>query len=248
MSTAIVWLRQDLRTQDNPALFEASIAHDTVIPVYILEESNENAWSIGGAQRWWLHHSLTSLQFELSKLGSLLILRKGNCLEELQKLIKESNADAVYWNHCYEPHSILRDKEIKAAIKKLNIEVESFNGSLLNEPCNIMNKQGGYFKVYTPYWKHCLKALLIRNIISTPKKLNGSPHLKSDDLKKWNLLPTKPNWAKGFNQYCQPGTAGAHKCLEHFLIENISQYSDNRDFPHLDVTSISAAIINAINK
>lgn len=237
MSTAIVWLRQDLRTQDNPALFEASIAHDAVIPVYILEESNENIWPIGSAQRWWLHHSLTSLQSELSKLGSPLILRKGNCLKELQKLIKESDADTVYWNRCYEPHAILRDKKIKTEIKNINIEVESFNGSLFNEPWNIMNKQGDYFKVYTPYWKHCLKTQPIRNILSTQKKLKCFSHSKSDDLKKWNLLPQNPNWTKDFNQYHQPGTAGAHKRLEHFLMEHISQYPNNRDFPHLDVTS-----------
>ena len=69
-SNAIVWFRQDLRLYDNPAFSSVCHHHDHVIPLYILDET---ATFIGGAQRWWLHHSLASLDERLKKLGLNLV-------------------------------------------------------------------------------------------------------------------------------------------------------------------------------
>ncbi|MGL5742780.1 MAG: deoxyribodipyrimidine photo-lyase [Legionella sp.] len=62
MSIAIMWFRQDLWCHDNPALFEACTNHQSIIPLYILDNTRD---SLGGAQGWWLHHSLCALQKEL---------------------------------------------------------------------------------------------------------------------------------------------------------------------------------------
>jgi deoxyribodipyrimidine photo-lyase len=51
----LLWLRQDLRLQDQPALIAAA-GEGPVIPVYVLDDVAPGAWAIGGAQRWWLHH------------------------------------------------------------------------------------------------------------------------------------------------------------------------------------------------
>jgi deoxyribodipyrimidine photo-lyase len=59
--TSIVWFRQDLRMGDNPALAEAA-KHGPIMPVYILDETvAPEGRPLGGAARWWLHHSLTRL-------------------------------------------------------------------------------------------------------------------------------------------------------------------------------------------
>ena len=52
MSTgAIVWLRQDLRLRDNPALQAAAKLGGTVVPVYILCDAEEQEFPAGGASR-----------------------------------------------------------------------------------------------------------------------------------------------------------------------------------------------------
>jgi deoxyribodipyrimidine photo-lyase len=58
MKPIIVWLHQDLRLSDNPALYHAVASGKPVIPLYILEEDTTNhQWQIGSAQRWWVASS-----------------------------------------------------------------------------------------------------------------------------------------------------------------------------------------------
>ena len=89
MSATIVWLRQDLRLDDNPALFYATESGAEIIPVYIWAPEEEGAWPYGSASKVWLHFSLEILRESLKKVGSDLIIRKGNPLEELLALAKK---------------------------------------------------------------------------------------------------------------------------------------------------------------
>src|SRR5512141_210248 len=77
MGATIVWFRQDLRLQDNPALFAAWQRGGAIIPVYIWDEAGAGRWPPGAASRWWLHHSLKSLDKALRARGSRLVLRQG---------------------------------------------------------------------------------------------------------------------------------------------------------------------------
>ena len=86
---------------------------------------------MGGASRWWLHHALESLN---TSLDGKLQLYRGEPLAILSQLASDTSAQGVYWNRCYEPWRIARDGEIKTALKAADIEVQSFNGSLLCRP------------------------------------------------------------------------------------------------------------------
>ena len=54
---SIVWFRQDLRINDNPAIYNAAM-NSNVLPIYIHESDIPKKFRIGGAQQWWLHHAL----------------------------------------------------------------------------------------------------------------------------------------------------------------------------------------------
>ncbi|HPX40589.1 MAG TPA: deoxyribodipyrimidine photo-lyase, partial [Candidatus Hydrogenedentes bacterium] len=69
----IVWFRQDLRLEDNPAFSEAVRRGGLVIPVYVWAPAEEGDWAPGAASRCWLHHSLERLERRLEKAGSRLI-------------------------------------------------------------------------------------------------------------------------------------------------------------------------------
>jgi deoxyribodipyrimidine photo-lyase len=82
----IVWFRQDLRLADNPALQAAAATGAPVLPVYILDDDAPGAWKPGGASRWWLHHSLSSLAHDIEQLGGRLIVQQGpaqSCLDAI---------------------------------------------------------------------------------------------------------------------------------------------------------------------
>lgn len=232
MTNAIVWFRQDLRLKDNPALFEACSQHESVMPLYIFDKNSV----LGSAQAWWLHHSLNALKKSChSELGLKLILRQGNPLDILLELIASFSIKAVYWNRCYEPLVIGRDKKIKASLQGIGMDVHSFNGSLLNEPWDIHNKKGDFFKVFTPYWKVCRTDLFSspkQEIIARPATIEAP----SDKIDDWKLLPTL-NWASQFSKVWTPGEKGAEQRLTHFISQHLDGYKIERDFPEKDATS-----------
>lgn len=233
-SAAIVWFRQDLRCQDNKALAAAARSHRIIIPLYIANDSPRK--TVGEAQSWWLHHSLHSLQETLKNNGLNLCLRRGSPLLIIKALIQQFAVDTVYWNRCYEPESIMRDTEIKQSLRAMGIAVSSFNGSLLKEPWEVLNKSNQYFKVFTPFWKQCVKQIKSPEIYSI-NEWPISPECDSDSLENWDLLPTKPNWAKEFGLYWEPGEYGAQKKLTVFIKNHLSVYKDSRDIPAQSATS-----------
>lgn len=231
----IVWLRQDLRLHDNSAIQAAHAAKKPIIFIYCLE----NKSLYGDASCWWLHHSLLALQNDIHKLGCQLIFRSGEALQQINQLINETKADTIFWNRCYEPAAILRDKNIKAKLQASGHTVKTFNSSLLQEPWEILNKQNAYFKVFTPYWKHCLSTMpTFTTMLSVPNKLLAyTQKLPTESLTEWNLLPKQPNWAANFSNYWQPGEQGAHDRLNQFLANDLTHYASERDFPAKQVTS-----------
>ena len=127
-NATLVWFQRDLRLADHPALISAVERGSPVIPVFIWSPEDEGDWPPGAAGRWWLHHSLASLDKELRKLGSRLIVREGNPASVFQDLIVETGADALFWNRRYEPSLVARGADIKSEFRSQNIEVDSFNG------------------------------------------------------------------------------------------------------------------------
>ena len=91
----LLWLRQDLRLHDHPALIAAAHA-GPVIPVYVLDDDAPGKWTMGGAQRWWLHHTLDAFGKSLADKGSKLVLRRGDAVQVLKALMEETGAEQIY--------------------------------------------------------------------------------------------------------------------------------------------------------
>ncbi|MCH9812270.1 DNA photolyase family protein [bacterium] len=215
---AIYWVRKDLRLEDNPALVEAAL-HRKVLPVFILDEKEE----IGAASKWWLHYSLQSLS---SAFGGSLSIFQGNPLTILKELVERNGGEAVYWNRCYTPYTVARDKIIKEALP-----AKSFNGSLLFEPWEIKKDNGEPYKVFTPFFKRgCLGAGSPRKPLPIPEKLQCIKDDTSLSIEDLQLLPTIP-WDKEIKKTWKVGEEGAKKRFSDFLKEGISSYKEGRDFP-----------------
>ena len=151
MSATILWFRQDLRLQDNPAFAAALKRGGPVLPVYILDDAGEGDWPAGGASRWWLHHSLAALDAALKERGSRLLLAQGATAQVMASLVKQGNASAVYWNRRYEPAIIERDKQLKAELTAGGIEARSFNAALLFEPTRSKTSRVARFRSSRPF-------------------------------------------------------------------------------------------------
>lgn len=223
---SIVWFRQDLRLTDNPALTAALEKGGPIVPVYIWAPEEEGRWPLGGASKWWLHHSLVALEKELPSL----IIREGKSADVLFDLIRETGADAVFWNRRYEPEAILRDTKVKSQLFDAGIDAKSFNGNLLFEPWTVLNKQKKPFQVFTPFWKCCLEKEAVVAPLPKPKHINEySKKLHSSKLDDLNLLPTIP-WDTEIAEMWVSGEAAALKTIKSFL-PKVDDYKEDRDIP-----------------
>ena len=236
MSTALVWFRLDLRLRDNPALAAALDAHARVLPVYVHAPEEEAPWQPGAASGWWLHHSLAALDESLRERGSALHLARGPTLAALRRLVRETGADAVYWNRRYEPAVVERDAAIEAALAEDGVAVRGFNASLFADPGTVRNGQGEPYKVFTPFWRNLRATLLPQAPSPLPRAVPSPPIGRGAALDEFDLLPTIP-WDRGFYESWTPGEAGARRRLADFLDGAVAGYAGQRDVPGVDGTS-----------
>ncbi|MEL6380517.1 MAG: deoxyribodipyrimidine photo-lyase [Pseudomonadota bacterium] len=232
----IIWFRRDLRVEDNPALAAAHETKQPVIPLFILEPESDSA--PGAASRWWLHHALAALETRLADRGSKLILRTGPASDILPNLVKETGASQVFWNRRYGARDIETDKALKTTLTDDGVSVESFNGTLVCEPWETKTGSGGFYKVYTPFWKSIkAKGPSRKEQATRPDKL-AVPDTWPDStaLAALDLLPTKPDWAAKFPDW-EPGEKGARAKLRAFLDGPVNGYDDDRNRPDIEGTS-----------
>jgi deoxyribodipyrimidine photo-lyase len=248
----IVWLRDDLRLADNPALTAAAERGAPIIVVYVLDDASPEVRPLGAASRWWLHHSLSALA---DSLGGALTLRRGAAERVISELVAETDAEAIYWNRRYSAAREI-DARLKTTLREQGVEVQSFHANVLFEPWTVTTGEGNPYRVFTPFWRACLERsvraplpvpaglgeLVVRVSIrrSAPTRPAGegdAPTARGGvALDDWGLLPTRPDWAGGLREVWVPGEAGAHDRLDAFATGALHQY-DRRDEPAVEATS-----------
>ena len=237
-AATIIWFRSDLRLADNAALSAALRCGGPVVAVFVLDEKAAGRWAPGGASRWWLHHSLAALAAGIEKLGGRLILRRGAAADELAEIAEAVEADTVVCSRRYEPWAIRQEGAVRARLARDQRELKRYPGWLLMEPESLATKSGDPYKVYTPFWRALSSTISPERPLAAPKELpRPAKWPRSETLADWKLLPTKPNWATGFEPEWQPGEAGALARLDAFLDAGAGDYAERRNRPDIEGTS-----------
>jgi len=230
----ILWIRRDLRLADHPALAEAAASGRPVIPVFVLDEVAE---AYGAAPKWRLGEGLAVYARALEGIRSRLVLRRGPALEVLRALVAETGAGAVWWQRVYDPAAQARDTKVKAALKAEGLEARSFAGALLFEPWEVETGQGGFYKVYTPFWK-AVKGRDVAAPAAPPKALRAPEAWPaSDRLEDWALGAAMRRGAGIVAKHAHVGEARALDRLHGFLDARVQDYREARDFPGRKATS-----------
>ncbi len=227
----ILWFRRDLRLADQAALIAAA-GEGPVIPVYVLDDETPRQRRMGGASRWWLHHSLAALDAALQARGSRLILRCGKSDEVIAALAAEMGAVRVHALRHYEPWW----RNAQAALAK-RVDLVLHDGNYLAPAGSITTGSGGQYKIFTPFWRALLATMPPASPKPAPEKIVApSAWPESNVLAECQLLPTKPDWAVDMAAFWQPGEAGAAKRLDSF-VALASAYGEQRNLPSTDGTS-----------
>ncbi|NUB45156.1 deoxyribodipyrimidine photo-lyase [Fertoebacter nigrum] len=230
----ILWFRRDLRLADHPMLAAAVAAGRPLVPVFILDPETER---LGAAAKWRLGLGVAAFAETLAALGSRLILRRGPALAVLEALLDQTGAAGVHWSRAYDPAGQARDTAVKAALKARGVQAVSHPGHLLHEPWTVETGQGGFYRVYTPFWK----AVQGRDVMAPPpppkalRAPGGWP--ASDRLDDWQMGAAMRRGAAVVAGHVAVGEAAALERLHRFLSGPVQDYATARDLPAVQGTS-----------
>lgn len=235
MSATLFLFTNDLRINDNPALY-AACQNANVIPLYIVDTSQD--WPIQGAAAWWLRQALDVLTTDLKPFNLDLIIKKG-VTEHIIKNISERIAiDSVYVTRSYTPFERQRQKNLCQFCKEKGIKFHRFSGTLLFEPEAIANQQGQHFQVFTPFYKHCMKKTPRQTLKKTIRRAKPKTKpIASDNLDDVFLMTHNTAWTKKLSHYWQPGEKFAHKQLASAIDNIVIDYDQKRNLMGDDGTS-----------
>lgn len=220
VSTAIWWIRRDLRLHDNPALQAALRVARTIIPLFILDEailthSHERCNAF-------LFENLRELDIALRERGSRLFIRRGAPLDCLQSIFHESKAQAIFAQQDFSPYAHTRDKAVAAMLP-----FTLTPGVTIQPPLSIRKKDGNPYTIFTPYaraWREQLPAL---HLLDAPTHLETPPILFSEPVPS-----AQPS------QLFPASEQVALQRLHTFLAKQAWDYQHDRDMPGQDSTSL----------
>ena len=223
MKTSIFWFRRDLRLNDNRALNEALKSGMPVMPLFIFDTNITDELAVDDPRISFIYENLSSINKDLRKSGSSVLIRTGDPLKIWKELIKSYHIHAVFVNKDYEPYAIKRDNEAEALLKVSGIPLFRFTDQVIFEKNEIVKSDGKPYTVFTPYRNKWLQKLKDNHNALTVEK---TP-VDSFFLRKNHVFPSidKTGFRKSMIR-ARP-----------FDLSVIKEYHKYRDLPASDRTS-----------
>ena len=232
MVNSIIWFRNDLRITDNAVINYCLENKRKVLPVYIYDPST----SLGSASKWWLKNSLISLNNSLK--GNLMII-EGEPSKILLDLVNKNSIKEILWNERYSKDDRTQDNEIINIIKNHGVECITFHSCLLKNPQNTLKKDSTPFKVYTPFYKQQYQGMAYELFDYNTEEID---YIDCDDKKQiskiLDVAIRTEKWHEKLLDKWSPGEAGAQEKLKAFLSNGLKGYSEGRNRPDKQHTSM----------
>ena len=226
MKRALVWLRRDLRLSDHSALAAATGVASEVAVAFVFDRNILDKLEDRDDRRvTFIHQSLQELDSALKSRGSSLIVLHGDPVQEIPRLAKSLDADAVFAAQDHEPYALKRDATVG----------QSLDLRLLKDQVVLEAQEIGQpYKVFTPYFRAWQAALDVHRDLED----------RQPDLSKLMPAAQLPQQSWSLNQlgfqetdlWLEAGEKAAHERLRNFR-QHVAAYGDERDFPALEATS-----------
>ncbi len=238
----LVWLRNDLRLADNPALLHACRDEAPVVVVVTLTPRSWQAHGDSPARMGLWRDQLRTLLPALGALQlPLRVLEVGDfaaCAGALLQLARDLGAAELCFNYEYAENERRRDAAVCRLLQQAGIATSAFHADLIIPPGQVLTGAGGPFKVFTPFanaWRRCLPRFDTA-VLPPPsprrRAICGSDSV-ADDL-GYAALRERAG-APAYREELWPvGEAAVSARLSLFVAEREPDYARARDFPQID--------------
>ena len=222
----IVWMRRDLRLEDNTALFHALKTRENVLLLFIFNPDILERLEVRPDFRVnFIYKTLTGIKESLEKIGSSIYIAHGKPQDVFKKMAEEFHICSVYTNRDYEPYSVLRDLDVERFLKINKIEYLSYKDHVLFEKDELVKDDGKPYTVFTPYKNKFLEKFnkaMVRPL-NTSQYFHNFIRIKPLPMMSIEMLGFEP-----------VKVVFPSKSLSQTLLEG---YAANRDFPARNGTS-----------
>lgn len=220
MTPVIHWFRRDLRLSDNTALNAALATGAPVIPVFIFDPALLKGERFSAGRLQFLLNGLESLDADLQRYGSGLVIRSGDPRIVLSQLLAETDAAAITFNNDVTPYAQRRD----AAILR-SLPAQAFDDVLIHAPNAILKDDGKPYTVYTPFRKRWEN--LPKPVAAPLSRANFHP---LDGMVRPSIAAMSTTELRRVTiQVPAAGEAVALRRLERFTADAIYHYADERN-------------------
>ena len=240
LDSALVWLRRDLRCEDQAALHHACKSARRVWCVFVLDRKILDPLPQSDRRVEFILDSLAQVHAQLARWGDAhgnagvgLIVRHGAAVEEITSLASTLRVQAVYANHDDEPAALQRDAQVREALARAGTALHTHKDHLVFERSEVLTLSGKPYSVFTPYKNAWLKKLdafylgaypvekYAASLAPLPNGMVGGP----PGLRSIGFEPTHLDGLK-----IPVGLCGGRLLLADFL-KRIDDYEDTRNFP-----------------
>jgi len=232
MSTAVSWLRRDLRLDDHPALAKACDVAERVLPVFVFDTqilrnlSNQADYRVS-----FIYRSLLELDSRLKQLGSKLHVLYGDPVQVIPRFADKVGASVVVTARDYEPYAFTRDAAVAAELETAGKSMVTVKDHVILEAGEVLSASGSPFRVYTPFaraWQEKFDSGLLRPYTFEPDVLARTEGNDLGNLTDYGFQSAEP--------WLAPGEVAAQQRLTEFR-RRIQDYAIERDIPSADATS-----------
>ena len=146
MTTAIWWIRRDMRLADNKALQSAARIGD-VIPLFVIDPTFTNS---GHARQSFMYDNLRALN---EAMAGALILKAGDPVTQVIACAREVGATSVHIASDFAPYGMSRDAEVEASLATVDIALVRADSPYCVDPGTVLKDDGTPLKVFTPFFR-----------------------------------------------------------------------------------------------
>jgi len=233
MAVAMALFTRDLRVHDNPVLVAAAKSAE-VLPVFVVDEAICSTDYLTPNKAAFLAEALTDLDEGLRRSGGRLVLRRGDTVREVCRLVERHSVDEVHIAEDVSIFSRRREDRLRADLARLDCRLRVHSGSVTVVAPGRVTPSGGkdHFAVFTPYHRRWSQ-VRVRAPLAAPERLR-LPHgigfesvPSATDLTKGT---TSPDLAAG-------GESAGRRTAQSWFEEGIANYADRHDDLAADATS-----------
>ena len=236
---SLVWLRNDLRMDDNPALRQACVSSDEVHCVYIFSKEQMQAHNQANCKIEFIINNIKSLINYIEEINiPLTIIDSDGFNDNANKIldiINERSISKVYWNNMFGVDENRRDQELQNILNDNSIDYETFDDQVVYSPGTITTMEDKPYSVFTPFKRRWIENFNLdfldiefnyttkndSGIQSNTNEFNFKfEKLHSVDMSFWSI-----------------GEASAISILNNYLEKKVLSYAKDRNDPIIDGTS-----------